>query len=457
MSGIDDAVNETIRAQDRAHVWHPMFQHRMLEDRDLMVVREAKGTTVVDGEGTSYLDAYAGLWNVNVGYGREEIADAVYAQMKQLSYFPHMHVNVPAAQLAARLAEILPGDLGHIYFSNSGSEANETALKIARQYGRQAYPGENRYKVIARYQGYHGWTYGALSATGQTPRRTKFEPLAPGFVHVDPPYCYRCPLKLTHPACGTACAEEVEEVIVREGPETVIAVIAEPIIGGGGVIVPVDDYLPRLRKICDRYGLLLILDEVITGFGRTGKLFASEHWDVAPDVMTMAKGVTSGYLPLGACAVTQKVFDAFLGAPEEGVEFSQVVTYGGHPVCCAAALANIEILMRERLWENSARVGAYLLNRLRELDSPFVGDVRGKGLMIAVELVDADGAFLDAERTGLAQAQIRGAGVLVGRMSHVLAGEESVFFLSPPLILTEAEADRIVEAFRAGLGRIAAT
>ena len=445
---------EEIRQQDRAHSWHPLMQHRLLESRDLMVIQEARGCTVIDAEGNEYLDAYSGLWNVNVGYGREEIAEAVYAQIKQLPFYPHSQINAPAAQLAERLAEILPGDLAHTFFCNSGSEANETAIKIARQYGRQKHPGENRHKVIARYQGYHGFTYGALSATGQVGRRYKFEPLVPGFLHVDPPYCFRCPLKQTYPSCGVGCVEEVEKVIVREAPETVAAVIAEPIIGGGGVLVPPDEYLPRLRQICDQYGVLLILDEVITGFGRTGKLFAAEHWGVVPDICTLAKGVTSGYLPLGGCAVTPEIFETFLGEPGEDQEFAQVATYGGHPVCCAAALANIDILLRERLWENAARVGPYLLEKLRELDSPFVGEVRGKGLMLAVDLVGPDGDFLDAERTAKVQGRIRDEGVLIGRMSYVMPGPESVFLLAPPLILTEAEADRIANAFRAGLESI---
>jgi taurine-pyruvate aminotransferase len=454
MSQENESETADIRAKDRAHVWHPMMQHSELETRDLMVIREAKGSTVVDSEGNSYLDAYAGLWNVTVGYGRDEIAEAAYEQMKKLSYYHHMQVTEPAANLAARLADILPGDLNHIFYANSGSEANETALKIARQYGRQKFPGQNRYKVIARYQGYHGFTFGAMSATGQVTRRSKFEPLVPGFKHVNPPYCYQCPLKLEYPTCGIACVEEIEEVIVREDPETVVAVIAEPIIGGGGVLVPPDEYLPRLREICDKYGVLLILDEVITGFGRTGKLFASEHWGVVPDMMTFAKGVTSGYLPLGACAVTPNVFDAFKGEPGEGKELSQVATYGGHPVCCAAALANLDILMRERLWENSRDVGAYLQEGLKKLDSPFIGDVRGKGLMIAVEMKKEEGGMLDAERTGKVGAGIREAGVIVGKMSHVMTGPESVFFLSPPLILTREEADRIVAAFRSGLVKI---
>ena len=447
---------DQIRQQDRDHAWHPLMQHSTLDNRDLMVIQEARGTTIVDGEGKSYLDAASGLWNVNVGYGREEIAEAVYRQIKELPFYPHSQINVPATQLATRLAQILPGDLQHIFYCNSGSEANETAFKIARQYGRQKYPGQNRYKIIARYQGYHGFTFGAMSATGQVGRRVKFEPLVPGFLHVDPPYCYRCPLKLEYPGCGIACVEEIEQVIQKEGPETVAAVVVEPIIGGGGVIIPPDEYLPRLREICDHYGLLLILDEVITGFGRTGKIFASEHWGVEPDITTLAKGVSSGYLPLGACAVTPEIFQTFLGDPQEDREFSQVSTYGGHPVCCAAALANLDILIGERLWENSARVGAYLLEQLQALDSPFIGEVRGKGLMIAMELVDGDGALLDAERTAQVQARIRDEGVLVGRMSHAMPGPESMFFLSPPLILSSDEADQIVAAFAAGLASIPA-
>jgi len=445
---------QDLRAQDRAHVWHPLFQHQQLEDRDLLVIEEGHGTILTDADGNTYLDAYAGLWNVNVGYGRQEIAQAVQEQMNKLAFYPHSQINAPATQLATKLAQLLPGDLQHIFFSNSGSEANETAFKIARQYGRQKYPGENRYKIIARYQGYHGFTFGAMSATGQTGRRVKFEPLVPGFFHVDPPYCYRCPLKLEYPSCGIACVEEIEEVIRREDPSSVAAVFVEPIIGGGGVIIPPDEYLPRLRQICDQYGVLLILDEVITGFGRTGKLFACEHWDVTPDMITMAKGVSSGYLPLGACAVTPEIFETFLGAPEEKRELAQVSTYGGHPVCCAAALANLEILEREELCDNSAKVGAYLLEKLQALDSPLIGEVRGKGLMIGVELIGEDGAMLDAARTAQVQGGLRSEGVLVGKMSHVLPGPESVLFLSPPLILTEAEADKIVSAFEAALNGV---
>lgn len=437
------------RQVDKAHVWHPLFQHQRLEETALVVFESAHGTTVVDAEGNEYLDAYSALWNVNVGYGRQEIAEAVYEQIQKLPYYPHSQINVPATMLAERLAACLPGDLDHVYFCNSGSEANETAIKIARQYGRQTYPNENRYKIISRYRGYHGFTYGALSATGQARRRKAFEPLVPGFPHAHPPYCYRCPIGLDASTCGVACADDIERIIQGEGPETVIGIIAEPIIGGGGAIVSPDEYLPKLRQICDDYGLLLILDEVITGFGRTGKMFACEHWDVQPDIITLAKGLTSGYLPLGACVASTKVFNAFLGDTDENKEFAQVCTYGGHPVACAAGIANLEILQEERLWENAEKVGTHLLAKLETLrELPIVGDVRGKGLMLGVELIETDGTHLATAKTNQIVGQLREKGIIVGKIGHAVEEPESIIFIAPPLILTEAEAERIFEALR---------
>ncbi len=434
---------------DKSHVWHPLFQHQRLDETDLSVFKSANGTTLIDEEGREYLDAYSALWNVNVGYGRQEIADAVYKQIQELSYYPHSQINVPATQLAEQLAKCLPGDLNHVYFCNSGSEANETAIKIARQYGKLTYPNENRYKIISRYRGYHGFTYGAMSATGQARRRKAFEPLAPGFHHAHPPYCYRCPLGLNYPSCDVACVEEIERIIQSEGVETVIAVIAEPIIGGGGVIVPPDEYFTRLREICDNYGLLLILDEVITGFGRTGKMFACEHWDVQPDIITLAKGLTSGYIPLGACVASTSVFNTFLGDPSDKREFSQVCTYGGHPVACTAGVANLKILERERLWENAEKVGKYLLEKLKTLESlPNVGDVRGKGLMLAVEFIQTDGRHLDTDETNRIVGQLKEKGIIVGKIGHAIDEPENIIFIAPPLILTEMEADRIYETLR---------
>ena len=442
-------MTQDYRQVDKAHVWHPLFQHQRLEETTLAVYESAHGTTVVDAEGREYLDAYSALWNVNVGYGRQEIADAVYEQIQKLPYYPHSQINVPATMLAEQLADCLPGDLNHVYFCNSGSEANETAIKIARQYGRQTYPGQNRYKIISRYRGYHGFTYGAMSATGQARRRKAFEPLVPGFPHAHPPYCYRCPWGLEPASCGIACADEIERIIQGEGPETVIAIIAEPIIGGGGVIVSPDEYLPKLRQICDDYGLLLILDEVITGFGRTGKMFACEHWDVQPDIITLAKGLTSGYLPLGACVASTEVFNAFLGEADENREFAQVCTYGGHPVACAAGVANLKILQAERLWENAEKVGTHLFSKLETLRTlPVVGDVRGKGLMLAVEFIEADGTHLATAKTNRIIGQLREKGVIVGKIGHAVEEPENIIYIAPPLILTEAEADRIFETLR---------
>ena len=427
-----ELASQDYREIDRDHVWHPIFQHQNLEQVNLTVFEEAQGTTIIDTDGRQYLDAYSGLWNVNIGYGRQEIADAVYQQMQKLSYYPHSQINMPATLLAKQLADLLPGDLNHVYFSNSGSEANETAIKIARQYGRQMYPEQNRYKIISRYRGYHGFTYGAMSATGQSPRRAAFEPLVPGFNHVHP-----------------TCVDEIISTIRWEGAETVVAIIAEPIIGGGGVILPPDDYFAKLREICDQHDLLLIIDEVITGFGRTGAMFACEHWNIQPDIITLAKGLTSGYLPLSACVTTTEVFNAFLGDPGDKQEFGQVCTYAGHPVTCAAGLANLKILTEERLWENAAKIGTHLLEKLKLLqDLPIVSEVRGKGLMIGIELVDANQNNLETMRTSTIVRLVKERGILIGKISHAVDEPENIIFIAPPLILTLDEADRIFETLK---------
>lgn len=444
--------SEDLFAADRKYLWHSLLQHSILDKKPPLTIREGKGCIVIDEHGKAYLDAMAGLFCVNVGYGRHEIAEAAAEQMRRLPFYPLSQAHEPAIRLAETLASILPSGLDRAYFCNSGSEAVETALKLARQYGRQVHKGENRYKVIARYRSYHGFTMGALSATGQVARRKAFEPLIPGFLHVNPPDRYRCPHCHAAPACTLACADEIEARVTYEGPDTVAAIIAEPVIGGGGVIVSPDGYLQRLREICDRWGILLILDEVITGFGRTGLLFGCQHWDVIPDIMTVAKGLTSGYLPLGAAITRQRIFDAFLGEPEEGVHFSQVSTFGGHPVACAAASANLEILLRERLWESAASVGEYLMGRLRAIRHPWIGEVRGKGLLIGVELVrDAKKAPLADHEMAVLSAAIKEAGVIVGRNVETVPGLCNVMILSPPLILSKDEADRIVEAIEAGL------
>jgi adenosylmethionine-8-amino-7-oxononanoate aminotransferase len=426
-----------------------------------MLITEAHGTTVVDSEGNEYLDAFSGLWNVNIGYSRREVAEAVYEQMKQLSYYPQTQVTIPPVLLAEQIISLLKSStaneitLNRVVFVNSGSEANETALKMVRQYGRQKYEGQNRYKVISLYRGYHGFTYGAISASGQTPRRRKFEPLMPGFVHVHPPYCYRCAYGLSYPECHLACADAIESTIQFEGPDTVAALIVEPIIGGGGVIVPPDEYLPKLRDICDRYEILLILDEVITGFGRTGTLFSHQRWNVQPDILTLAKGISSGYLPLGACIASEQIFEVFRGKPEDKSEFAQVITYGGHPACCAAGLANLKIMLAEKMCENAEQVGNYLMSQLKELTRlPIVGELRGKGLMIAIELVENGKTPLSTVKTKRVQQLMKERGIFTGRVSYAADGEENIIYLAPPLILTKAEADRIILALNDSLGKV---
>jgi adenosylmethionine-8-amino-7-oxononanoate aminotransferase len=444
----------TTRELDINHLWHGNLQHHDLASHPPLEIVRGEGCWVWDSDGRRYLDAMAGLWCVNIGYGRHAIADAVAEQMRQLPYYPLTQSHPPAARLAGRLAELLPAGLDRIYFLNSGSEAVETALKMARQCARHLHPGQNRYKIIARYRGYHGLTMGAMSATGQVVRKQAFEPLVPGFLHVAPPDPYRCDHCSQAGECTLACANEFERVIRLEGPETVAAVILEPAIGGGGVFPAPAGYMERVREICDRYGVLMIVDEVITGFGRTGKLFAIEHSGIRPDLMIVAKGITSGYLPLGATIATREVFETFLSARNDQAKFAQVSTFGGHPCSCAAALANLDIMTGERLWENAARVGRYLAGRLRELELPKIGELRSWGLLIGLELVtDSSRTPMPESQVIAAQRAIREAGVIVGRNNDTVPGYSNVLTISPPLTLTDSEADIIIDAVEAGLGR----
>ncbi len=441
----------TNRDLDLKHVWHGNLQHEGLAARPPIEMVRGEGCFVWDSDGNRYLDAMAGLWCVHVGYGRRAIVDAVARQMAELPYYPLTQTHPLGAQLAARLAGLMPEGLERVHFLNSGSEAVETALKMARQCARRMHRGENRFKIIARHRAYHGFTMGALSATGQAARRRAFEPLVPGFLHVQPPDPYRCTFCSREPGCTLGCADEFDRVIRMEGPDSVAAVIVEPSIGGGGVFHSPDGYLERLREICDRHGVLLICDEVITGFGRTGKLFGFEHAGIRPDIVTLAKGITSAYLPMGAVVTTEAVFDAFRG--DDTAKFTQVSTFAGHPCACAAALANLDILTGERLWENSARVGAYLADRFRAMDLPQVGQVRGRGLLIGLELV-ADRATrepLPEPAVVRLIKSIRDRGVIVGRNNDTAPGLGNVLTIAPPLILSAGEADQIADAVQAAL------
>lgn len=438
-------------------LWRPFTQHA-LGQRPLVMV-EGQGCTLTDAEGNQYLDAMAGLWCVNVGYGQERLVEAATAQLRRLPYTPLSRPAPPALELAQRLAGLLPGTLNHVQFLNSGSEAVEAALKIARQYARQAYPRQNRTKVIARYRGYHGWTLGALGATGQQARKNHFEPLLPGFLHVRPPDTFRLFAGLSPEEAARQLAAELEETIEFEGPETIAAFIGEPIIGGGGVIVPPDEYWPRVREICTRYGILLIQDEVITGFGRTGAWFGCQQWGVEPDIMTMAKGISSGYVPLAATAVSDQVFDAFKGELADNVHFHQISTYGGHPVACAVGLANLALIDEEGLVERSAQVGERLRAGLRELQRrhPIVGDVRGKGLLAGVELAQPGTTEpLPARQVDQVLAEAQRRGVLLGKNVATVKRLECVLTLAPPLVIAPDEVDRIVAVLDEALGTVQA-
>jgi adenosylmethionine-8-amino-7-oxononanoate aminotransferase len=417
-------------------------------DRRLLVA--GHGCMVVDAQGREYLDALSGLWLVNVGHGRATIAEAMANQAKTLAYASASRaVTVPAVQLATLLAQLTPGDLSTVLFSSGGSEAVESALKITRQY--HALRGEpERYKIVARRGSYHGATYGAMSISG-APRSVDpyYSPLVPGALTVSAPYCYRCDYRKTYPACDVYCVEAIEDMIKFEGPHTVAAVIAEPISAACGVVVPPPEYLPRLREICDRHGVLLILDEIITGFGRTGKMFAAEHWDVVPDIMAVAKGLSSGYAPIAATICRQHIAQQFSGA--QGKPLAHLLTFGGQAVACAAALANLEILQQEHLVENAACQGRYLLNQLQQLamHHPVIGDVRGLGLLCALELV--------TNRTTREPFPADGPDMI--RLLDILAElgmltrADTNLYLAPPLCIQRQELDRLVAMVDAGLSR----
>ena len=440
----DSTPQSELTRLDLENLWHPILQHHGIEARMPRQIVSGDGVFITDSNGERFLDGVSGLWCVNVGYGRNELADVAHEQMTQLPYAPGTFTAEPVARLAARLIEML-GYPGKVYFTNSGSEANEAAFKIARQYHAQTgSPG--RYKIIARYRGYHGNTLGALSATGQAERRNGYGPFVPGFLHIDAPDSYR----VTHD-----CAAQLERTIEREGADTIAAFIMEPIIAGGGVLVPPDDYMRRVREICDRHGVLMIVDEVVTGFGRIGAPFAVSAAGVEPDMLTLGKGFASGYQPMAGLVAKQHVFEAFEGEPGDLKHFRHVNTYGGHPVAAAVALRNLEIIEREGLVERVAKTGDALLTRLRGLEShPNVGEVRGRGLLLGIELV-ADKATqepLSAADTGAVVAHCLRKGVIIGKATNTTPGLGNVLILAPPFVLSEDEADLLASTLEAAIG-----
>lgn len=428
----------------RKTLWTPFIRMETVLEAGPLIFERGEGVYLYDTSGRRYLDAHGSLWLNNIGFGRKEIADAVYAQMQKLAFFSMFQgfSNPPAIELADRLMRLTqPEGMGRVFFSDSGSEAVETALKIVRQYWKNR-GRAGKYKVIARRNAYHGVTLGALSATGVTANRKMFEPLLPGFLHISDPNCYRNDFgaNLSAEEVSVAASDALRRAIEFEGPDTVAAFIAEPVQGAGGVVVPPESYLRRCREICDAYDVLFIADEVVTGFGRTGTWFGSRTYGIQPDLMCVAKGITSGYIPMGATMCSPKIFEAFLGA---GNEFRHGNTYSGHATAAAAAVANLSILERENLPENARRVGTHFLTQLRRLEaSPIVGDVRGIGLLARVELVRDKNTKKPFDPSGAVgtkvQRRAQELGVIIRNIGDILA-------FSPPLILTEAEADQIVD------------
>lgn len=442
---------EHLLEQDDQNIWHGMKPYN---PKATIVATKADGSWVTDADGRRYLDAMAGLWCVNVGYGRKELAEAAYEQLKNMAYFPMTQSHVPAIKLAEKLNSML-SDEYVFFFSNSGSEANETAFKIVRQYHQQK--GEpNRYKIVSRYRAYHGNSAGSLAATGQAQRKYKYEPLAPGFIHVAPPDSYRDDTNVNDPM-ELSSIKEIDRTMTWELSETIAAIIMEPIITGGGILVPPDGYMKAAKAVCEKHGALLIVDEVICGFGRTGKPFGFMNYDVKPDIITMAKGITSAYLPLSATAVRREIYDAFKGT-EEYDYFRHVNTFGGNPAACALALKNLEIMEKERLFDRSGELGQQVLSDLTHLlqDHPYVGDIRGKGLLIGIELV-SDKATKEPLNVVLVNeviAKCKQQGVLIGKNGATVAGYNNVLTLSPPLNIEQEDLKFLIDTLTASLKTI---
>ena len=433
---------EDIKTMAAAHFWpHSRQAGDMSDETGVKLVVRGEGSWVEDVEGRQWYDLISGMWLKNAGHGRREIADAVYEQMLDISYTPGGSVSPVTARLAAKLAGLSPDPESRVYFVSGGAEAVETALKMSRKFHRNnGEPG--RFKFIARRGGYHGATFMNMTlGGGSVASGGDYAPLMPYSVNIAQPGEYRCRFCRGMSGCDLECARDLEIAIQNEGPSSVAAFIAEPISVASGVHVPHPEYWPTIREICDKYGVLLICDEVITGFGRTGKWFATEHWGIKPDIFTVAKALTSGYLPIGAAVASKRVADAFIG--EASATFRHLITFGGNPPSCAAGLANLEIMEREDLVGNSARMGEHLFDKLQSMyEHPIVGDVRGGlGLLCSVEFVKDRGTkekfAADSGLMQLFSAQMNKHGLLGRVMGDVL-------HVAPPLSATKDELDELV-------------
>ncbi|WP_371225741.1 aspartate aminotransferase family protein [Roseovarius sp. 2305UL8-3] len=449
---MDNDISHVVEA-DRAHVWHHLSQHAAWNGEkpaaDPKIIVEGRGMRVWDQHGKEHLDAVSGgVWTVNVGYGRERIANAVRDQLIKLNYFAGSTGSIPGAMFSEKLISKMPG-MSRVYYTNSGSEANEKAFKLVRQISHKLYGGK-KHKILYRDRDYHGSTLATMSCGGQDERNAQYGPFAPGFVRV--PHCmeYRAQWDLSGEEYGVAAANAIEEVILAEGPDTIGALCLEPVTAGGGVITPPEGYWPRVQEICKKYDILLHIDEVVCGVGRTGTWFGYQHYGIEPDFVTMAKGVASGYAAIACCVTNERVFDMFKDDTTDPLNyFRDISTFGGCTAGPAAALENMAIIEEEDLLGNTVAMGDYMLDQLNALKDrhAVIGDVRGKGLFLGAELV-ADRGTKEPVDEKLAQAVVGNCmaqGVVIGVTNRSIPGFNNTLCYSPALIATKDDIDQIID------------
>lgn len=441
---------------DRAHVWHHLTQHKPFEVNDPKIIVEGKGMRIWDAGGREYLDAVSGgVWTVNVGYGRESIADAVRDQLVKLNYFAQSAGSIPGAKFAEKLISKMPG-MSRVYYVNSGTEANEKVFKLVRQIAHKRYGGK-KHKILFRERDYHGSSITAVSAGGQPERNAQYGPFTPGFVEV--PHCCEYRAQWDVENYGERAADAIEEVILREGADTVGAICLEPVTAGGGVLTPPEGYWQRVQEICRKYDVLLHIDEVVCGVGRTGKWFGYQHYGIEPDFVTMAKGVASGYAAIACMVTNEKVFDMFKDDVSDPMNhFRDISTFGGCTAGPVAALENMRIIEDENLLDNTTAMGDRLMANLHGLMErhAVIGDVRGKGLFCGAELVK-DRTSKEPMEEKLVQAVVADCGangVVIGATNRSLPGFNNTLCLSPALIATTDDIDRITDAIDGALGRV---
>jgi len=453
----DNDISQIVE-MDRAHIWHHLIQHKPFETGEPRIIVEGKGMRVWDQKGKEHIDAVSGgVWTVNVGYGRESIANAVRDQLIKMNYFAGSAGSIPGALFSQQLLEKMPG-MSRVYYCNSGSEANEKAFKMVRQIAHKRYGGK-KHKVLYRDRDYHGTTIACLSAGGQDERNAQYGPYTPGFVRV--PHCleYRAQWDLTGEAYGQRAADAIEEVILAEGPDTVGALCLEPVTAGGGVITPPEGYWQRVQEICKKHDILLHIDEVVCGVGRTGTWFGYQNYDVKPDLVTMAKGVASGYAAIACLVTTEEVFDLFKDNADDPMNyFRDISTFGGCTAGPAAAIENMRIIEDENLLSNTLAMGAHMVDNLNALADkhPVIGDVRGKGLFCGAELV-SDRASREPAPEKMVQAVVADCmaqGVVIGATNRSVPGFNNTLCFSPALIATKDDINQITDAVDQALGRV---